>query len=151
MKNPVLNGQRLKSARRLAGLRQQGLAALLGTSQSHISSMERGTRAPSVEMLKALANALGVSVHWLCGEEDLPSATPPALAPAGILADASAAPGLLALAADARLVASLEVKPAEWGTLYALRPPAPLTKQGYLAVLIALRTNVDKSQTSGGE
>ena len=143
-KAPVLNGARLKAARKAAGLRQQQLAALLGTTQAHVSALERESRAPSIELLKGLATTLGVSVHWLCGEQDPTLTDPSPMTPDHILSDAEAPPGLLALAADTALVASLGVTPAEWGCLRALQPTGPLSKQGYLMVLLAIRANIDK-------
>lgn len=142
-KTAVLRGARLKAARQAAGLRQHQLAALLDTTQGHLSALERETRAPSVEMLKSLANAVGVSVHWLCGDEDPAMSAPSPMTPDHILSDPTAAPGLLALAADAPLVASLDVQPEEWGYLQSMRPPGRMTKQGYLMVLLATRANIE--------
>ena len=52
----VLNGARLKLARKAAGLNQTELAHRCGVVQSHISGMERGVRAPSIEMLDTLSS-----------------------------------------------------------------------------------------------
>ena len=57
---PVLVGERLAAARRNANLNQTELGRLCGTPQSHISAMERGKRAPSIEMARTLAQVLGV-------------------------------------------------------------------------------------------
>jgi transcriptional regulator with XRE-family HTH domain len=45
-----------------AGLSQTGLADLVGVTQPHISAIERGVASPSVEVLHALAKALGCKV-----------------------------------------------------------------------------------------
>lgn len=46
-----------------AGLSQVDLAERAGVSQPHISAMERGASSPSVEVLHALAEALGCDVE----------------------------------------------------------------------------------------
>lgn len=45
------------------GLTQKELAKKLGTKQSAISRLERGTYNPTLAFLKKLADALGVKVH----------------------------------------------------------------------------------------
>ncbi len=102
--------------------------------------MEKELRAPSIETLKRLADVLGVSVQWLCGY-DQPTEAPAEIGPKHILADASAAAGLVALAADRALADSLDIQPAEWSALRSLTPAAPVSKEGYLAVLLALRAH----------
>ena len=56
----------LRRLRRKAGLTQAELAAKAGVSRGYIAAMETGHRkAPTVETLKRLAKALGVSVARL--------------------------------------------------------------------------------------
>jgi transcriptional regulator with XRE-family HTH domain len=63
-------GERLREARRRAGLSQRELATD-GVSYAYISRIEAGVRTPSVKVLRKLAPKLGVSVAWLeTGEAD---------------------------------------------------------------------------------
>ena len=137
----VLVGSRLRAARKHAGLSQRELAERCSTRQSHISSMEKELRAPSIEMLKRLADVLGVSVQWLCGYDQTPTEAPAEIGPKHLLSDASTAAGLVALAADRALADSLDIQPAEWSALRSLAPAAAISKEGYLAVLLALRAH----------
>lgn len=57
-------GEKLKAARKAAGLSQAELAERVGCSQHHISRWEDGTE-PKARTLKKLAQALG------CNMEDL--------------------------------------------------------------------------------
>jgi transcriptional regulator with XRE-family HTH domain len=59
--------KRLKSARLLRGLSQTDLAAKAGLPPSSVSHFESGTRKPSFENLKRLANALNVTTDYLLG------------------------------------------------------------------------------------
>jgi transcriptional regulator with XRE-family HTH domain len=138
MSEPVLDGARLRNARLTAGLNQAELGKQIGVQQPHISAMEAGHRSPSIEVLKKIAAALGVSVHWLCGEDLAHLIVPPEMRPEVIVEDKDAPSGLIALAGDARLIQSLEIRPEEWTGLRSLNWPR-LTKQGYVAVLLALR------------
>lgn len=57
-------GEKLKAARKAAGLSQKQLAEKVGVFQVDISRWENG-RSPSIQMLKKLAAALGVSMEDL--------------------------------------------------------------------------------------
>lgn len=138
-----LNGRRLKTARKNAGLRQHELAARVGTTQGQISAIERGSRGASLELLTSIAKVLGVGIGWLCGREEQEAARPGQRSAESILEDQGAPAGLVAFAGDLKLVASLEVQPEEWAALRGLTPPAPLTKQGYVMVLLAMRANIE--------
>jgi transcriptional regulator with XRE-family HTH domain len=62
-------GERLRSARRARGLTQRDLQSA-GVTFGYICRIERGTRVPSVEVIRRLADALNVSALWLeTGEE----------------------------------------------------------------------------------
>lgn len=56
---------RLSVIRESLGLSQRELARQSGVSFGFISRIERGERAPSVEVIRQLAEALGVSAHYL--------------------------------------------------------------------------------------
>ena len=58
-------GARIKAARERAGLTQEDLAAELDMSPTHISVLERGRKAPRLETLVNIANALQVSTDML--------------------------------------------------------------------------------------
>jgi transcriptional regulator with XRE-family HTH domain len=56
--------ERLKSARKAAGLSQEDLAKSAGIAQSTIGNIEAGTRKRPREVV-ALATVLNVAPHWL--------------------------------------------------------------------------------------
>ena len=58
-------GARIKAAREAAGLTQEDLADALEMSSTHISVLERGVKAPKLETLVKIANALKVSTDTL--------------------------------------------------------------------------------------
>ena len=53
-------GQVVRKARRAAGYKQQAFAPMAGISWAGLSLIERGRRAPSIAVVFAIANALGV-------------------------------------------------------------------------------------------
>ena len=63
-------GMRIGQIREDAGLTQSALARAIGTSQSAISQIEAGDRNPSYEMLRSIAEALGVTPAYLVGPEE---------------------------------------------------------------------------------
>lgn len=63
-------GKRVREYRKIKGLTQEQLCEEIGiVSQHHISMIETGTRAPSLEILVRIANALGITVDDLLQEE----------------------------------------------------------------------------------
>jgi repressor LexA len=58
-------GNVLKQARLSLGLSQQALARRLGVRASHIGYLEQGRRRPSLTLLNALADTLGVNKERL--------------------------------------------------------------------------------------
>jgi transcriptional regulator with XRE-family HTH domain len=62
-----LFGERLREARRTRGLEQQKLAELVGLPPSSISHFESGSRKPSFDNLRALAQKLDVTTDYLLG------------------------------------------------------------------------------------
>lgn len=61
---PAGIGERLRAARRLRGLSQRRLSAA-GVTFAYICRIERGTRIPSLEVIRRLAAALDVSPRWI--------------------------------------------------------------------------------------
>jgi transcriptional regulator with XRE-family HTH domain len=62
-------GERLRMARRAQGLSQRSLSAA-GVTFAYICRIERGTRVPSLEVIRRLALALDVSPRWIETGED---------------------------------------------------------------------------------
>jgi len=58
-------GKVLKQARQALGLSQQALAQKLGVRASHVGYLEQGRRRPSLSLLNALADALGLDKERL--------------------------------------------------------------------------------------
>ena len=61
---------RLKELREERGLTQKELGKMIGGQQANIYNYEVGRTEPSIDILKQLANILGVSVGYLIGAED---------------------------------------------------------------------------------
>ena len=60
--------ERLKEARKLAGLSQGHVARLLGLHRPSVTEMEAGNRRVSADELAQIAEIYDVSVAWLLGE-----------------------------------------------------------------------------------
>jgi transcriptional regulator with XRE-family HTH domain len=60
--------ERLKEARKLAGLSQGNVAKMLGLHRPSVSEMEAANRRVSADELARLAEIYDVSVAWLLGE-----------------------------------------------------------------------------------
>lgn len=71
--NPVALGARLREARQRAGLRQADIS-FKGCSIGYISRIESGARAPSLQVVRRLATAVGVSEQWLASGGERPEA-----------------------------------------------------------------------------
>jgi len=65
-------GLRCRRARLRLGLSQRELAQVMDRSPSWVREIEKGDQFAPPYLTWALADALGVSVAWLYGEEDLP-------------------------------------------------------------------------------
>lgn len=63
---------RLRSARKLRALTQAELAAEAGLPPTSISHFEAGTRKPSLDNLRRLAQGLAVTADYLMGQADEP-------------------------------------------------------------------------------
>ena len=62
--------ERLRAARESKGLSQTDLAKRAGFQPSAICHFENGRRAPSLDSLKKLADALSVSLDYLAGRSE---------------------------------------------------------------------------------
>jgi transcriptional regulator with XRE-family HTH domain len=129
-----MNGERLREARRRAGLNQTELGRRAGLSQSMIGAIERNERSATPETAQALADALGIALDSLSDSgRHLPDS------PDALLENRYTPEGLRELAKDRVLAASLDIRPAEWRALRSLVLPTPATKDGYIALLITIR------------
>jgi transcriptional regulator with XRE-family HTH domain len=67
-------GRRLKECRELIDMTQEELAQMVGVEKQHISRIERGARACSIDLLVILASTLHVSTDYLlmgeCADKD---------------------------------------------------------------------------------
>src|SRR5919198_2481376 len=62
-------GARIRAERTQRGISLQALALRAGVSSSMVSEVERGAKVPTILVLQRIANALGISVSRLLGEE----------------------------------------------------------------------------------
>lgn len=62
-------GARIRHFRKIRGLTQLELAERSGISRTYLADTERGRYNPSLDTLKAIANALQTGLHELIGEE----------------------------------------------------------------------------------
>lgn len=63
--NAIEFGKRIQESRKKAGLTQEQLADLMGVDRTHITKIEGGTRACSIDFLAELTSALSVSADYL--------------------------------------------------------------------------------------
>lgn len=66
----MLFGRRLRELREAAGLRQVDVGTRAGVSTAYVSELERGGRSPTLDVIYALARALGVPVARLFPDPD---------------------------------------------------------------------------------
>src|SRR3982751_3643484 len=64
-------GQYIKTQRKLAKLSLRQLAAASEVSDAYLSQLERGMHAPSIRVLKGLADAFGMSPEMLLAQAGL--------------------------------------------------------------------------------
>lgn len=138
---PAQLGARMRAARKAARLSQQQLGEEVGLDQAFISRLETGVAEGTPAQMMAIARALGVSVSGLMGVEPVLEPVRPRSVRSwkDVLDDPDAPAGLRALAEDRALTRSLRVGELEWRALASIELPAPATKEGYVAVLMAVR------------
>ncbi|MGH3620756.1 MAG: helix-turn-helix domain-containing protein [Sciscionella sp.] len=61
-------GEFIRAQRRLADLSLREMAALTRVSNAYLSQVERGLHQPSLKVLRAIADALGISSHELLSQ-----------------------------------------------------------------------------------
>lgn len=67
----MLNGSRLREARKQRGLTQTELGELIGVGKSAICCYEKETRNPTLEALLEMIHVFGVSADYLLGADSL--------------------------------------------------------------------------------
>lgn len=70
MFNKILFGKKIKELRTSHSVTLQTVGEALGTTKSTISNLERGVKAPSIDMMIALADYFDVSLDYLVGRSD---------------------------------------------------------------------------------
>lgn len=117
-------GTRLRRRRKALGLAAKEVARVAGVSPSYVSQLEHGKQdRPSLDVLSALATALGVPTSELLGE------------PLTVIVAAETPPALASLAEDLHLDATTTALLA--GIHIDGRRPA--TRDGWLLILLAIR------------
>jgi transcriptional regulator with XRE-family HTH domain len=119
----------LATVRRLKGLSQGQVAERMGTSQSAISDLEKGTKDPRLSTLQRLARTLGFSMHmslfndywilWYSWEQRTVPYTPSSIEPVryeettlDLWREVLASPSeTVFIACDVEMVRMIEVKP----------------------------------------
>jgi transcriptional regulator with XRE-family HTH domain len=142
----AIDTARLRAARERLGVQQVELADALGLPRSSIGEYERGAKAPRYPAFKRLCRALDVSADWLLGldpqpsyRRQQPSEGLPESAEA-ILADFGAPSGLRDLADSKSHQTALRITAEEWAALYSLDFGDGLSREGYVGLLVLLRT-----------
>jgi transcriptional regulator with XRE-family HTH domain len=69
VKSPAL-GEKIRSARKRAGLSHDKLGAVVGTSRQHLIRLEKGWHRPSPELLARIADATGQPVESFASDDD---------------------------------------------------------------------------------
>ena len=117
-------GVRLRRRRKALGLAAKELARAAGVSPSYVSQLEHGKQdRPSLDVLSALATALGVPTSELLGE------------PLAVVVAAETPPALASLAEDLHLDAATTAMLAG----IHIDGRRPVTRDGWLLILLAIR------------
>jgi transcriptional regulator with XRE-family HTH domain len=131
---------KIRQARKAAGLSQTELADAVGVSQKTISRIESGLDErinTIIPLLQAIAKMTGVSYQNLIGCRD-------PLSIKSVLSDPSTPKGLQDLAGDSALIDSLEISDEEIARLASIHLGDPVSKSGYVQLLIAIRAVTGK-------
>lgn len=73
---PILNGSRLREARKKAGLTQQQLADAVGVDRKSIGNYETGATQPTSANVQRLADAVNVSLQWVTSTSGVGASDP---------------------------------------------------------------------------
>ncbi len=75
----MFNGQKIREAREMTGLKQHDVAEKLGKTRQAISDIERGKYQPGRELVKQMAELYGVAVEDFKQDYSQPGQLPPSL------------------------------------------------------------------------
>lgn len=64
---------RIKNLRQSLGMTQREFAKEAGCTAATLSAYENGSKSPSLEIVKGIAEAFDVSIDWLCGLSERPN------------------------------------------------------------------------------
>ncbi len=126
---------KIRSARKARGLTQRELADKVGIDQGFLSRVERGEKGLTTDGLRRVCQALDIPVAEVLGDE-----TPASGIARKIIGDDQAPDGLKELARDTNLSGALQISGAEWETLRSIDLPPHVSKDGYVQLLITIRT-----------
>ena len=138
-------GIRIRNARKAQKIGQADLSKLTGLDQGYISRLETGILEGTPDHLNKIAAAIGISVVELMGGE---ISSKQSLSVEEIRADEKAPDGLRALADDENLTAAFSITDTEWFTLSSIKLPAPISKDAYVQLLIAIRAALATSNVT---
>ena len=71
----VFFGDRIRDARKAAGLTQRQLADILGVSNTSISNWEKGLSRPDADMIQKLCFCLSLEPNYFYGTENAPASS----------------------------------------------------------------------------
>lgn len=139
-------GVRIARLREAAKISQSEMARRIGVQQSRLSRIEKGEYACRIHEANAIARELGVTTADLAGaapsgdvSEPHSDYKAPVSGRSAILANYSSPPGLQLLASDTELCSTLKITDAELRNLTALTFDYPISKEGYISILFAIR------------
>lgn len=110
--------------------------------QGHLSAIEQGDKGVSLKNLRALARALGCTASHLLGEDLQVAEWLRSGVRTELLGNADTPEGLRDLAGDWDLVGALRIRDSEWRALASIHLPGPATREGYVQLLLTIRTIV---------
>ena len=61
---------RIKELRKIMKMTQKEFSAFVGCTAATLSAYENGSKSPSLEIIKGIAEKCHISIDWLCGLSD---------------------------------------------------------------------------------
>ena len=142
-------GAKIKKWRKSKNLSQIELSKLTGIDQAFISRVEpvicRSAQGPITDISKALNITV---TEFIEGPEKVPEDVERSLTAAEISTDKKQPAGLRALAEDEAIAATFSITNIEWYTLASIDLSAPITKDAYIQLLVAIRAALANSSVT---